>query len=343
MIAAGELGGQWARGAHLISAQARGYRASRGFTLSEVLIALSLGLTLIAGVSETLLSLHKAAAISADRAELTERARFTSQLLYDEVRGAWEYQPASFQQAPNQSVPSQQEPNLPDPIIVSSPCVSPTSANGVGIRFVAGGAFSCLPATGLVDGSGYLVVDSIQPCVETCPETTWPNFVRLDPGCHPLFSISQPEVRVVHSGALPSDCHASTAIALWRRRAFSLRDYSWAPGDNLPALFYRDLRADGSGFKRAEMLVPGVESWRVAVTDGGTPQYRCEPSIVCEDQLLGTSAQVALLLKGRVIDPAATLLGDPVVAKQLTSPPFPGNKTQTVSRLAIEITLVGGR
>ncbi len=343
MIAAGELDAQATRMTQISSTQVSGGKASRGFTLIEVVIALSLGLMLIAGVSQTLLSLHKAAARSADRAELAERGRFTSQFLYDEVSSAWDYQPVSFQPVTNQPLPGQHEPNHPEPMVVSSPCVSPTSANGVGIRFVNAGVFPCLPATGLVDGSGYLVVDSIQPCVETCPETTWPNFVRLDPGCHPLFSVSHPEVRVVHSGALPSDCSASTSMALWRRRAFFLRDYSWTPGDNLPALLFRELRADGSGFKRAEMLVPRVESWRVAVTNGGTPRYHCEPSIVCEDQLPGTSAQVALLLKGRVIDPAATLLGAPVVAKQLSSPPLVGSETQTVSRLAIEITLLGGR
>jgi len=222
--------------------RARGF-AIQGFSLVELMIGLTLGLVLLVAVSAAVVRLLDLARISGDHAELAERLRFVSEFLVETVAHSW---PESSSSA-----------------AVSSPCLDPVVVDGAGLRVVEAGQYPCLPRNNLVPGVPLLVLETVRPCVPACEVPSWPAHFRLTPACGPWVGGRREEIRLLTDASLPADCVPSTARALWQRTVFYIRNYAWEPGDGIASLMMSRFRSDGSGFGRAEMLVPGFVRWRL--------------------------------------------------------------------------------
>ena len=221
------------------------FQSSEGFTLVELLVGMALSLALITGTAAALLTISDMTQLTADKAELAERVNFGVRYLADEVRESNSF--VSMLYSASQV----------------SPCDDPSTGIGEGIRVVSPGKFSCLPTNHLMAGTELLVVETDRACGTECADLDfrWPAWVKLEPACHPVSVLTEPELRLLFSGRRPDDCGLSTAVSYWRRSVFFIRNYAWTIGDRIGALMVKRFQPETMTFGRAEMLVPGVVTW----------------------------------------------------------------------------------
>ena len=231
------------------SARGLRYRV-RGFTLVELLLAMAIGLSVLAGVSRAVLVMLDAARVSADQAELAERGRFAVDLLAGDIGRSI-------------SVPSQVAPG-----VVGTPCDDPAIVSGLGLRVAEPGEWGCLPDSDLVTGSKLLILETAEACEPGCPSARWPGWLLLSPGCHPLFAMTVPELRLADASNRPTDCSLGTALSYWSRKVYFLRNYAWRRGDGIGALMVKQFKPKTLRFGAAEMLVPGVIAWALEPITG---------------------------------------------------------------------------
>ena len=221
--------------------------ASKGLSLVELLIALALSAIIIASTMRGILLLSAQVNRSADRVEIIERARHSSVYLSDLVaRSA-----LSKEGAKTESVK------------IGLLCDTPSAENSVGTVVLSEPGALCVALSDRRTNTPVLWVDALEECPVHCEPSSWPAYVWVQPGCHPLFTQPAPELRVFSEAKPPAECTGSKRYALWSRSILYLRNYAWRRGDGIGALMIHRLGADGV-FSRAEMLVWGLESWAIS-------------------------------------------------------------------------------
>ena len=220
---------------------------SKGLSLIELLIALALSAIIIASTMRGILLLSAQVNLSADRVEIIERARHSSLYLSDLLtRSAPSKEGAKKEGAKTRLL-----------------CDSPSVESSVGTIVLSEPGALCLALSDRRKNTPALWVDALEECPVHCEPSSWPAYVWVQPGCHPVFNQLAPELRVFSQAKPPTECIGSKRYALWSRSILYLRDYAWRRGDGIGALMIHRLGADGV-FSRAEMLVWGLESWAIS-------------------------------------------------------------------------------
>lgn len=211
----------------------------RGFTLVELLIVLVLASGLVAFMGKAFAQLVGVAETAAQHTELTERLthflRFTSDL------------------AAASTSPGTTE--------VVDLCDVPSTLTTVGLMVITGAVPPCLSLPGRYSQTPVLVIDTLTACQTDCANVGFPAYVWLQPGCHPLFQITEPQLRFIRDMAELEACSALTKISHWQRQLIYLRAYALQPGDGERALMLKKFNSQGL-YGRAEMLVAKVLGWQ---------------------------------------------------------------------------------
>ena len=214
-----------------------------GFALVELLIAMALGTSLLAGLGVTAAELSRTARSLAEHADRLERTDFALAHLAQSVWTAW---PMRYE-AP-----------------LGSPCESPDPQATTGLRIVAAGDYDCLPRWHVVSGMPMLIIEGLEWCRRPDCGDEPPFGWRLEtPGCSPLFQPATALLVYHYSPPSQGGCTARAEQTVWSRQLYYLRDYAWTPGDGIGALMRKRWRAPGRGFGRGEMLIPGIGAWFV--------------------------------------------------------------------------------
>ena len=253
---------------------------SKGLSLIELLIALALSAIIIASTMRGILLLSAQVNLSADRVEIIERARHSSLYLSDLL---------------TRSAPSKEGAKT------RLLCDSPSVKSSVGTIVLSEPGALCLALSDRRKNTPALWVDALEECPVHCEPSSWPAYVWVQPGCHPVFNQLAPELRVFSQAKPPKECIGSKRYALWSRSILYLRDYAWRRGDGIGALMIHRLGADGV-FSRAEMLVWGLESWAISRYTGeiGTGNQQADSEQAGSSQ--PSSWRLRLLFHGEVRD-----------------------------------------
>ncbi len=219
--------------------RAIGMELGRGFTLVELLIVLALAAGLVAFMGKAFAQLVDVAETAAQHTELTERLahflRFTSDLAAASTPlGTTE---------------------------VADLCEVPSTRTTVGLMVITGAVPPCLNLPGRRLQSPVLVVDTLTGCETGCVNVDFPAYLWLQPGCHPLFQIAEPQLRFIRDVAEIEACSARTQVSHWQRQLIYLRAYTLQPGDGEGALMLKKLKSQGV-YGRAELLVAKVLGWQ---------------------------------------------------------------------------------
>lgn len=258
---------------------------SKGLSLIELLIALALSAIIIASTMRGILLLSAQVNLSADRVEIIERARHSSLYLSDLLtRSAPSKEGAKKEGAKTRLL-----------------CDSPSVESSVGTIVLSEPGALCLALSDRRKNTPALWVDALEECPVHCEPSSWPAYVWVQPGCHPVFNQLAPELRVFSQAKPPAECIGSKRYALWSRSILYLRDYAWRRGDGIGALMIHRLDADGV-FSRAEMLVWGLESWAISRYTGeiGTGNQQAGSEQTGSSQ--PSSWRLRLLFHGEVRD-----------------------------------------
>lgn len=211
----------------------------RGFTLVELLIVLVLASGLVAFVGKAFAQLVGVAETAAQHVELTERLAHFLRLTSDLAVAS----------------------TLPGTTEVTDLCELPSTRTTVGLMVINGLMPTCISLPGRRPQTPVLVIDTLTACETDCVNVDFPAYVWLQPGCHPLFQISEPQLRWVHDMAELESCSALTQISYWQRQLIYLRAYGLQSGDGEGALMLKKLNSQGL-YGRAEMLVAKVLGWQ---------------------------------------------------------------------------------
>jgi prepilin-type N-terminal cleavage/methylation domain-containing protein len=238
----------------VIAVKESSVRRESGFTLIELLIASTLCLGLAAFLMSAVAAMQREQGVAADRAAMAERATQALEVI------AYSNQLTKLAATVTATL---------------DPCASPETNNAdilPSAVIALPGRYICWPATDMPVDSPLLMIDAWLPCEPDCPSPSEPGFLRLDPGCHPLFEKTTPEIRWAAERRRPADCDVATGVAVLDRQLFYWRDYAWSPGDGIGAVMQKRLRPQlPAAWGRAEMLAAGVEAWSVtpmALTTG---------------------------------------------------------------------------
>ena len=266
--------------------------ASKGLSLVELLIALALSAIIIASTMRGILLLSAQVNLSADRVEIIERARHTSVYLSDLVtRSALSKEGAKTEGAK-----------------IGLLCDTPSAENSVGVVVLSEPGTLCIALSDRRTNTPVLWVDALEECPVHCEPSSWPAYVWVQPGCHPVFTQPAAELRVFSEAKPPAECTGTKRYALWSRSILYLRDYAWRRGDGIGALMIHRLGADGV-FSRAEMLVWGLESWAISEYTGENEAGNQKTGSKQTDNSQANSWQLQLLFHGErndtLFDPSA--------------------------------------
>jgi len=259
-----------------------GDRGDIGFSLVELLIALTLSTWLLSSVGLTVQRLWLMARLSADEVELAERGDFALNHLSQALLNASPIRGQAADLSPC-SVPKLQSQMRPD------------EEFGMGIRVLGQGEFGCLPSRSLVENSPLLVVEQTRSCHEGfCDQLDLSGDRQNHSQCYFGGLSLQPTV-ITQSRyqGLPQDCSGVASLPSWSRHLYYLRDFSWDSGDGVGALMMKTWRPESRTFGRGEVLVPGVVNWALKPIE-----LPLSPSTL-GDEYLVAGVDIRLTLWGR--------------------------------------------
>jgi len=150
------------------------------------------------------------------------------------------------------------------PVRVGSPhrlCEAPSTETTVGVLVISGSTPACLSLSGRRVDTAVLVIDTLSVCEASCRNVGLPAYLWFEPGCHPLFQITQPELLYVLNRSVLELCNAQTKVFHWQRHVMYLRDYAWQAADGRGAIMIKKLKNEGV-YTRSEMLVSDVLGWQ---------------------------------------------------------------------------------
>ena len=250
--------------------------AASGFTLVEMMIALGLGIGLMAVLTRVFISLWLAVDESASAVEVTERAAFALNAI-----GHWAGEStavaALHKAADSLAMLNDAGEGLhlrPDPkgglLIESggyaaagfftgcgSPELVPMDLTKTTMAVVSAKQLDCLSES-VEQGTSVLFFERRIPCETPC---VGPGFFALVPSCD---GITPFEVRWMNRGSAPQDCAGAEALIRLQRQLIYLRPYSWRRGDAKPALMLKRQSDEPSGrWLASDMLADSIGSFEL--------------------------------------------------------------------------------
>ena len=230
-----------------------------GFTLVEMMIALGLGVGLLAVLMRVFISLWLAVGESASAVEVTERAAFALNAI--EHWAAESAAAASLHEAAHgfqilddsaKELPLTQDFN--DRLLIESsgyadsgffngcrsPELNPIDLTETAMAVVAVKQLDCLSGP-VEQGTSVLFLERRIPCETSCAD---PGFFALVPGCDALTPV---EIRWMTGGVPPYDCLGANTVIRLQRQLVYLRPHSWRRGDAKPALMVKRQSDEPSG------------------------------------------------------------------------------------------------
>lgn len=224
-------------------------RSEHGLVLVEMLIAMALGISLLAGFTGALAQINSVATGAIVQAEVTGKLRFTSVLLADQLASA------------------HRKRQLPGNRDAFDPCLNPVDQAspdfGVAVFSVAA-LPDCLVLGSLATPYSVVVIQVLEPCQDVCVFESAGAFVWYQLGCHPLFITTEASVVIESNPKQLNQCATSSSRAVLKRYVYYVRTYAWVVGDGIPSLMRKELRPEnGVSWQQAEMVVEGVELFQI--------------------------------------------------------------------------------
>lgn len=253
----------------------------RGFTLVEMMVAVTIGLLIMVGVLTLYLNMRRSNDDMANTNSLIENGRFAVQLLQEDLAhaGFWngyipEFDDLTLNDAP--PLPGQPGgvPNVVPPVCEDFSTWTLAQKNA--IPGIAVQTYSAVPpgcsgiVTDLAANSDVLVVRHVETCVPGVG-----NCEALEAG-KVYFQVSSCDVEPTSSYVLGTGgfiLHQRDCLTLAERRKYVadlyyVRDYAVTPGDGIPTLMRSQFDYTGgatptNGQQAAVPLIEGVEALRV--------------------------------------------------------------------------------
>nr|WP_294975582.1 PilW family protein [uncultured Pseudomonas sp.] len=279
--------------------------SQQGFTLVEMMVAVTIGLLIMVGVLTLYLNLRRTNDDMANTNSLIENGRFAVELLQEDLAhaGFWngyvpQFDDLTLNDAPPLSGEPGGVPNAVPPVcgdFSTWTMEEKTSLPGIAVQ-----TYSAVPpgcsgiVTDLAANSDVLVVRHVETCtpgVGNCETVTTGKVYFQSSSCDsnsmdpppnpPLLQPETPSDYVLGTGGFL--LHQRDCVTLAERRKFVsnlyyLRDYAMTPGDGIPTLMRSQFDSSGgiAGQQPAVPLVEGVEAFRVElgidnVSDSGEP------------------------------------------------------------------------
>lgn len=257
--------------------------AVSGFSLVEMMIALGLGIVLLAVLMRVFISLWLAVSESASAVEVTERAAFALNAI-----GHWAGESTAVA-ALHEAVDS--VPILYDPAEVlpltqgfndglltgssgyllpssfpgcGSPEIEPVDLKKTALAVVPAKQLDCL--SGLVEqGTLVLFLERRIPCETPCAGA---GFFALVPSCD---AVTPYQTRWMTRGSVPLDCAGAQAVIRLQRQLIYLRPYSWRRGDAKPALMLKRQSDESTGrWLASDMVADSIGAFELCGVSFGT-------------------------------------------------------------------------
>jgi hypothetical protein len=233
--------------------------AASGFTLGEMMIALGLGIGLLAVLMRVFISLWLAVGESASAAEVTERAAFALNAI-----GHWGGESAavaalhkaggSLAMLNDARKVLHLRPDTNDGLLIESsgslvpgffagcgsPALVPIDLTKTAMTVVAAKQLDCLSGP-VEQGTSVLFLERRLLCETPC---AGPGFFALVPSCDAVMPF---EIRWMNRGSVPLDCAGAEALIRLQRQLIYLRPHSWRRGDANPALMLKRQSDEPSG------------------------------------------------------------------------------------------------
>jgi len=226
-----------------------------GFTLTELMISLSLGLGLMTLMIDTIANISRAGRVSAEAAEATERAYFMMDVL-----DAWVSETAPLNDLPSLSM-SESEPVNAALDLCESPVMSSFPLNRSGIAVVSPDNLACIPARYRETSAPALFLERRLRCPKNC---SGGGFYALSPICFWGDETGHYRISWVEDPSAYPECFSTGDAVRVSRSLVYIRDYSWRVGDGMPAVMLRDLaRESDARWLRSTMLAHDINDWRI--------------------------------------------------------------------------------
>ena len=250
--------------------------AASGFTLVEMMIALGLGIGLMAVLTRVFISLWLAVDESASAVEVTERAAFalnaighwagesTAVAALHKAAGGFSMlddatEQLSLTQDPKGGLLIESGGYAAAGFFTGcgSPELVPMDLTKTTMAVVSAKQLDCLSES-VEQGTSVLFFERRIPCETPC---VGPGFFALVPSC---YGITPFEVRWMNRGSVPQDCAGAQALIRLQRQLIYLRPYSWRRGDAKPALMLKRQSDEPSGrWLASDMLADSIASFEL--------------------------------------------------------------------------------
>lgn len=245
----------------------RQYRWARGFTLVELMIAMTISLLIMVAVLTLYLNLRRSNDDMANTNSLIENGRFAIQVLQEDLAhaGFWNGFIPAFDDLSSNSDPGDVPTALAPVCADISSWTVQDKTNAVGIALQA---YSAVPpgcsaiVTNLAANSDVVVVrhaDTCSPGVGSC-DALASGKVYFQPS----FCDTDGSSYVLDSSGFTMHQRNCTTVAERRKfinNIYYIRDYAVTPGDGIPTLMRSQL--DGDSQQAAVPLIEGVEAFRI--------------------------------------------------------------------------------
>ncbi|WP_152225382.1 PilW family protein [Pseudomonas sp. SCB32] len=277
----------------------------RGFTLVEMMVAVTIGLLIMVGVLSLYLNLRRTNDDMANTNALIENGRFAVQLMQEDLShaGFWNGYIPQFDDLTWSDVPTDVPAALPP---VCGDFSTWTAADKTAVLGVAVQAFSAVPAgcsgivTNLATNSDVLVVRHVATCspgVGNCEASTAGKVYFQVSSC----STEPASSYVFGTGGFvlhQRDCLALAESRKYVTDIYYVRTYAVTPGDGIPTLMRSQFDSSGgatpvTGQQAAVPLIEGIEAFRVELgidnisKTGGAVRY--DQAIIWTDPTNQTS------------------------------------------------------
>ena len=273
---------------------------SSGFTLVELMVSMTLGLSLIALMVGTIDKIFHASRVSAEAAEILERGYFLMDAMDTWVAGTPPISPDMLSEVSAQrSNPMLLEYTEGAVDLCETPDLASLPLASSGIALLEPGAWPCIPQRNLEVAASALLLERRLPCRENCngagfyavptpclsnnetepggtngsvgADSTHPEFDGIEFADGP-FGASESGVDEGHkyqivwrdSGVGRSSCFDNGRAFKVTRSLIYVRDYAWHVGDGIRAVMGRDLAQEPiARWLRSSMLAHGINDWKM--------------------------------------------------------------------------------
>lgn len=258
---------------------------TRGFSLVELLVAIAIGLVIVAATSSMLVTSNRSNAELARSGQINESGRFALQILSDRVSqagfwGGWipafddlttSGAPTDYPAAYTDAVAAKSTDAIPDPCKTYANWSDQYKMNVVGIAvqaYDAAPSGCTLIVADRQPGTDVLVVRGVEPCVAGSTGCTAPTAAEVFLQKNRCTSSSATYALSAASADLTLqklNCLATADRFRYVSAIFYVRNYSATAGDGIPTLMMSEFRLSGGTIQHnpAQALIPGIQGFRV--------------------------------------------------------------------------------